>query len=207
MNDGARRERRARQPARISERLDGAGAQIEQRAGIDVDADPPRRLLAAENFHRRAARAPLRAALLDLGEPRRPHRAMQRAVVHEFARDPVLVDERLNLRGPIAKQLEQPLAIVGAEPRRDVVGRKPHAGVDQADVAPRAAEADLDRLERDDLRSRLGEPQRRREPGIAAADDRHIGPNLALERRGRRRRRSGHFPEAVRERVVLHGLG
>ena len=58
-------------------------------------------------------------------------------------------------------------------------GCKPHAGVDQADVAPRAAEADLDRLEGDDLRARLGQPQRRREPGIAAADDRDVGPDLA----------------------------
>ena len=131
---------------------------------------------------------------------------MQRAVAHEFAREAVLVDERLNLGGPVAEQLEQPLAIIRAEPRRDIVGREPHAGVDQADVAPRAAEADLDRLQRDNPGPRLREMQRRREPGIAAADNRHVGPNLALERRGRRRRRSGHFPEAVRERIVLHGL-
>ena len=87
---------------------------------------------------------------------------MQRAVVHEFAVDAVLVDDRLNLGGPIAKQLQQPLAIVGAQPRRDLVGREPHAGVDQADVAPRAAEADLDRLQRDDLRARLSQMQRGR---------------------------------------------
>ena len=101
---------------------------------------------------------------------------------------PVLDDQRLNLGGPVAKQFEQPLAIVGPKPRRDIVGRKPHAGVDQADVAPGAAEADLDRLQSDNLGSGLREMQRRREPGIAATDNRHIGPNLALERRGRRRR-------------------
>ena len=117
----------------------------------------------------------------------------------------MLGDQRLNLGGSIAKQFEQSLAIVGPEPRRDIVGRKPHAGVDQADVAPGAAKTDLDRLQSDNLGSRLRAMQRRREPGIAAADNRHVGANLALERRGRRGGRSGHFPEAVRERVVLHG--
>ena len=135
-----------------------------------------------------------------------PDRAMQRAVAHEFAVDAMLGDERLDLGGPVAKQLEQPLAIIGPKPRRDIVGRKPHAGVDQADVAPCAAETDLDRLQRDNLGPCLRAMQRRREPGIAAADNRHVGPNLALERRSRRGRRSGYFPKAVRERVVLHGL-
>ena len=87
----------AGQSARVSQRLDGAGAQIEQRPGIDVDADAPRRLLAAENLHRRAARAPLPRALLDLGEARTPDRAMQRAVAHQFAVDPVLLDQGVNL--------------------------------------------------------------------------------------------------------------
>src|SRR3984957_5784791 len=193
---GARCERRARQPPRIGERLDGAGAQVEQRARIDVDANPPRRFLAAENLHRRAARAPLGVPLLDLGETRLAGRALPGPGGDEFARDALFMDEPLNLGRPFAKQLEQPLAIA-AEPRRDVVGRKPHAGVDQADVAPCPAEADFNRLERDDLRSSLGQPERRREPGIAATDDRCIGPNLALERRGLGRRESGYFPEAV----------
>ncbi len=131
---------------------------------------------------------------------------MQRAVAHEFAVEPMPGDERLDLGGSIAKQFEQPLAMVGPKPRRDIVGREPHAGVDQADVAPGAAETDLDRLQRDNLGPRLRAMQRRREPGIAAADNRHVGPNLTLERRSRRGRRSGHFPQAVRERVVLHGL-
>ena len=49
--------------------------------------------------------------------------------------------------------------------------------------------------------------KRRRETGIAAADDCDVGPGLALERRRRRRWRSGHFPQAVRERIVLHARG
>src|SRR5208283_2429916 len=95
-------------------------------------------------------------------------------------------------------------AVVRSERLDDLARLKPHPGVDQPDVAPRAAEADLDRLEGDDLRPRLGEPQRRREPRIAAADDRDVGANLAPERRRRRRRGSGYFPKAVRERIVLH---
>ena len=82
-----------------------------------------------------------------------PDRAMERAVAHEFARDVVLGDERFNLGGSVAEQFEQPLAIVSAEPRRDIVGREPHAGVDEADIAPGAAKTDLDRLQSDNLGS------------------------------------------------------
>src|ERR1700728_4458777 len=97
----------------------------------------------------------------------------------------MLGDQRLNLGGSIAKQFEQSLAIVGPKPRRDIVGREPHAGVDQADVAPGAAETALDRLKIDSLGPRLRTMQRGREPGVAAADNRDTGPNLAVERRGR----------------------
>ena len=113
---------------------------------------------------------------------------MQRAVANEFAVDAVLADERLDFGRPVAKQFEQTLAIVGAEPLHDLVRRKPHAGVDQTDIAPRAAEADLDRLERDYPGPRFRKVQRRREPGIAATDNRDVGPDLAVERRGPRRR-------------------
>ena len=136
--------------------------EFEQRAGVDGDADAPRRLLAAENLHRRAAPPPLPLALLDLGQPRAADGAVQRAVAHKLAVDPVLLDQGVDFRRAAAQQAQQPLAIVRAEPRRDIVGREPHAGVDQADIAPRASEADLDRLERDDLRAGLGQMQRRR---------------------------------------------
>ena len=129
---------------------------------------------------------------------------MQRAVAHQFAVDAVLVDQRVNFRRAASKQVEKPLAILGAEPFDDVVGREPHASVDQADVPSCASEADLDRLERHDLRPGFSQMERGREPGIAAADDRDVSPNLAVEGRCRRRRRRGHFPQAVRKRVVLH---
>ena len=129
---------------------------------------------------------------------------MQRAVAHGIAVDGVRVDELQHLGRRLAEQRQDPFAVVRSEPLHDVARQEPQAGVDQTDVAPRAAEADLDRLEGDHLRPRLGEPQRRREPRIAAADDRDVGANLALERRGRRRRGSSYFPKAVRERIVLH---
>ena len=117
VDHGAAGDRDAGESARVGERLDGAGAQIEERACIDVDADAPRRFLAAEHLHRRPARAPLRATLLDLGEARRSSRAMQRAIAHEFAVEPMLIDERLDLGGPVAQQLQEPLAIIRTEPR------------------------------------------------------------------------------------------
>ena len=194
MDRGAGGDRRPGEAARIGERVDDSGAQVEERARVDVHANALGGLGLREKADRRAPRAPLPGALLDLGEPRTPDRAMQRAVAHELAVDAMLVDKRVDFGRAAAEQAEEPFAIIRAEPLLDVVGREPHAGVDQADVAPGAAEADLDRLERDDLRPGLSQMKRRRETGIAAADDCDLGPHLALERRRRRRWRSGHFP-------------
>src|ERR1700744_960255 len=94
MNDCARGQSRARQPTCVGERLDGAGAHVEERARIKVAADPARRLLATEDLHRRSTRAPLRMALFDLGEARGPGRAMQSSVAHEFAVDAMFHDAR-----------------------------------------------------------------------------------------------------------------
>ena len=204
MDRGARGDRGAAKPARVGERLDGSGAHVEERTGVNVGADPRRRLCGRQRPDGRAALAPLLRALLDLRDARAADRAMQRAVAHRLTVDGVRVDELEHLGRRLAEQRQDSFAVVRSEPLHDVARLKPQAGVDQADVAPRAAEADLDRLEGDDLRPRLGEPQRRREPRIAAADNRDVGANLALERRRRRRRGSGHFPKAVRERIVLH---
>ena len=201
---GAGGDRGPGEAARIGERLDDAGAQVEQRAGVDVDADALCGLRLRENPDRRAALAPLFRALLDLCEPGTPDRALQRAIADKLAVDAVFVDQRVDGRRAAAQEAEQPFAIIRAEPRDDVVGREPHPSVDQADIAPRAAEADLDRLERHDPRSGLSQMQGGRKAGIAATDHGNIGPGVALERRGRRRRRSGHFPQTMRERIVLH---
>ena len=103
MDRGAGAKRDLREPTRIRQGLDGAGARIEQRALVDVGADPPRRLRAAEHLDRRPARAPLLRALLDLAEPGPPDRTMQRAVAHELAIDPVLVDKRVDFRRTAAE--------------------------------------------------------------------------------------------------------
>ena len=111
---GAGGDRGAGQSTRIGERLDGDGAQIKQRARIDVDADALRSLGAVELADWRAPRAPLARALRDLGEPGTPDRTVQRAVADELAVDPVLFDQGVDFRRAAAEQGEQPLAIVRA---------------------------------------------------------------------------------------------
>ena len=106
--------------------------------------------------------------------------------------------------GAGAEQGERTLAVVYAERPNHVSRQNPHSGVDQPDIAPRAAEADLDRLEGCDFRARLGKPQRRRKTGVAAADHDDVGPDVADQRLGRRGGRRRLFPQAVREGVVAH---
>ena len=65
----------------------------------------------------------------------------------------------------------------------------PLAGAHLAAVAARRARPDPRRLEQHHVVAALGQVQRRREPGIAAADDADVGIDRAGERRMRRRSR------------------
>ena len=118
MDRGAGGDRGPGEAARIGERLDDAGAQVEQRAGVDVDADALCGLRLRENPDRRAALAPLFRALLDLCEPGTPDRALQRAIADKLAVDAVFVDKRVDGRRAAAQEAEQPFAIIRAEPLR-----------------------------------------------------------------------------------------
>ena len=193
-----------RQPARISERLQRAGAHVEQRARIGIAADPAGGFRRVEQGYRRTALAPLLRPVLDLLEALGADGAMQRAVLFELAGDPMLVDQLHDQTRRIAEHIEQPLAIDLAENAGKIVGHHPHAGIDQADIAAGAAEADLLGFEQNDLRPGFRQMQAGGDAGIAAADDHHISLDCALKRHGDRRLRSGLFPEPVRARIIQH---
>ena len=126
--------------------MDGAGAHVEERARVSLGSDPRRRLGGGKRPDRRTALAPLLRALLDLREARAADRAMQRAVANRLAVDGVRVNELEHLGRRPAEQRQDPFAVIRSERLDDLARRQPHAGVDQANVAPSAAEADLDRL-------------------------------------------------------------
>ena len=146
-----------------------------------------------------------RSRSFEFGEAARADRAMQRAGALDFAGDPVLVDELEHGPRRVAEQRQQPLAVCLAERRRQFVGHHPHAGVDQADVAPRAAKADLGAVEHGDRRAALSRVQRRGEAGVACADDGDVAVDVDFQPRRRRRRRGGFFPQAVAQRIAVHG--
>jgi hypothetical protein len=152
-----------------------------------------------------SAGGPLRRAILDLLQPIRANRAMQRAVPFEFAGNLMFVDQLHDELRRIAEQIEQTFAMHRAEHTGQIVRHHPHAGIDQSDIAPRAAEADFLRLQQHHLRPGFGKMQGGREAGVTAADDDDVGRNRAVERRGRRRFGRCLFPEAVGARIIQHG--
>jgi hypothetical protein len=118
----------------------------------------------------------------------------------------VLLDQGEDDVGGATRELDQALAALGAEHLDDLVGVVFQARDHLAAVATRGAPAGLARLQHQRANAPLGQVQRRRESGIAAADDADIGRRRLLERRRRRRGRGGRGPERGREREGLsHG--
>src|SRR6185437_15551310 len=104
------------------------------------------------------------------------------------ANDPMALDQREDeIRRPLGERGEGWPAL-RTEFRRERVGGVFRSGNDLAAVASRGAPAGLARLDQHRLDSSLREMQRSRKAGEAAADDRDLGPCLALERRRWRRR-------------------
>jgi hypothetical protein len=130
----------------------------------------------------------------------------------QVAVDPVAGDEaahqRLRLLGHVPERPRPRPPERGLEP----VLVAPLARADLAAVPPRGPPADPLGLEEDDRQPRLGEMERRREPGVAAADDADVGHRIAGERRKERQRLRGRgvpargiFPRPVVRRQQILG--
>ena len=72
--------------------------------------------------------------------------------------------------------------LLEAGPLDDAVDPGREAGADEAAVAPRGAPRHPARLQHDHALAALDQAQRRRQPRQAAADDAHVGLDLAVER-------------------------
>ena len=95
--------------------------------------------------------------------------------------------QRLRLLGEVPEQ-PRPLR---PESRLEPALVAPLPGADLAAVPPRGAPADALRLEEHHVEPGPGEVQRRRQAGVAAADDADVGRHLARQRRERRVRCRG----------------
>ena len=205
MDDRARVDRRPGEAPRIGERLDRAGALVEERPRVGPRAGEAGRLVRVEEANRRAAVLPLPGPVREIGQALPADRAMQGAGPFRLAGDAVPGDEIEHPARRGTEEREQPLAALGAEGGGHEVGLHPQARVDEADIAPRAAEADGLALEHHYPGAALREVQGRRQAGIARPHHRHVGGRLAAQRRRVGSRRGGTRPEAVRAGIGDHG--
>ena len=130
-------------------------------------------------------------------------REMKRARAPRLAGDPVALDQVEDAVGRGGERGVERLARDRTEPRGHRVGRQPQPGIDEAHVAPRTAIAHAPGLEQDHLGPLLGRAQRRRKPGIAAADDGEIGAALALQVGGGEPLLRAGLPEGGRIFVIV----
>ncbi len=129
---------------------------------------------------------------------------MQRAVANRLALDGMARDQVEHDGRRVAQRLQQAGAVVRAEALGQCVGHHPHPGVDQPDIAPRGAEADVGGLEHRHGRAALGRVQRGGQPGEAGADHGDVHRDAAGQRRrGRRGGRRGR-PQAVGQGIGWH---
>ena len=99
---------------------------------------------------------------------------MQGAGPGRLASDLVPFDQFEHLGGSRAEPLDKSRPVFGSEQTDQPVGRQPGGGIDETDIAAGTAEADPFRLDHLGRQPLLGAVERRREPGVAAADDRHV---------------------------------
>ena len=108
--------------------------------------------------------------------------------------------------GAFPRSSSKSIPVFRAERLRHLVGHHPHAGIDEADIAPRPAEADLDGLEHGDLGSSLTKMKSGREPRVASPDDGDIDRHVLGQWAGLRRRGRRLFPKAMGSGVVSHHI-
>lgn len=151
-----------------------------------------------------AAFLPLRLAVLDLRHALAANGHVQRAIADGLTGDAVFLDQGIDHGRSVAEFGEQAVAGGRAERGDEIVGLHPHAGIDQADIAAGAAEADHPGFDDRCLDPFFGEVKSRREAGEAAADDGDIGRQVTAERLGFWRGRCRRMPEVGQGTLRRH---
>ncbi|MCY1427826.1 hypothetical protein D9M71_436890 [compost metagenome] len=123
-------------------------------------------------------------------------RHVQRALVLGLAVDAKALDHGEHFSRGFAKHLVQAAALLLAEGGLDVIRADPGTGVDQPDVAPGAAVADLPGLQQDHRLALFEQVDGRRQAGNAATDHADIGLVLTGQGLGGHARFADEFPQA-----------
>jgi len=119
---------------------------------------------------------------------------MQRPGMLDLAFDAMTFDEIEHKLRRVAQESEKTLAVIAAEHVGKHIRHHPHAGIDQTDVPAGPAKADLNRFKQCDVGARLREMERRRETGIATADNDRVDLDRSEQPEGFRRRWRGQIP-------------
>jgi hypothetical protein len=137
------------------------------------------------------------------GKTLRTDGAVQCAGAHDLAIDAMRFDEIEHQLRRVAKDIEQALAVDGAEDAGQVIRHDPHAGIHQPDISAGGAEADFDCFQQGGVRSAPGQMQGGGQAGVTAADDGDIRPEIPSQRVRRRSRRGRDLPKPMGSRIIL----
>ena len=179
------------------ERVQMPALAILQPADIGRRADAGAGLVAVERADRRmaVARGDVLGVLGHLARVGLAPRRLQMAGA-QLAVDGVVRDQALHQPRGLGGERPDPrrrrgaeAALIGADVDARAVG-------ELAAIAPRRAPAEAVRLQQRHVDAAHRQMQRRREPGVAAPDHRHLGPGLAAERGALRRGAGGLGVEA-----------
>ncbi len=199
MNDRARRDRGARQTARVAQRMQVAAAIVQHGAEIAVGPGHLPHLFAVQQRHRHAAADALFCGVFDSRRACFIVSRAQRAVLPRLAGDLVAADQVERVVGGAVGKRDHAAAELSAEIRLDLVRVVLQPRIDLPAIVARRAPARLLRFQHDCVHALLGQMQRRRQPGKTAADDRDRDIFVRIERRRRRRRHGRIGIEAWRQ--------
>ena len=192
-----RTPRSAGQPAHIAQGLDRARARIAQPGGKGGAAGGAAHLPGVQQIDRHAHGVPRARPRLQIAHPGGVMGGVQRARAGHLAADLVALDQVEHLLRGLPHHRDIARAIDRPQRRRHLVGGQPGTGIHQPDIAPRAAMARRLGLQHHAGQAQPGAVQRRREAGIAAADDAQIGLQTAGQRAGQRRLGRRGLPQAA----------
>ena len=179
MEPGPGSDRGPRQPAGIGQRLDRAGPFIQDGGTITGAAGLDSGFRRGQEMDRRTTPLHLCPAGLQLALPFGVGRQMQCPIAHRLAFYPVLFNKGKDQIRRRRQTFIQPPPVARAQPFLDQIRHQPEPGIHKTHITAGPAKPDIYGFQQDHGDTRLRQMQRRRQAGIAAANDGDIGPGLA----------------------------
>ena len=130
----------------IGQGLNRASATVKQSACVKTGAKHGGGFGLVQQINRSTALLPLARPFGQFGHALFADTGVQRADWICFAGNGVAAHHFPNISGTGAQKIQQAVAVILPQGGDQVFGHDPHARIDQTDIAPRAAKADLCRL-------------------------------------------------------------